>query len=60
MRTPVVATCPLGVCTHTLWLHDRDETPGPPLERCTVDDCRCAGISPAWVARAVATLREAS
>lgn len=35
-----------------LWLHDRDEHPGPPVERCTTPDCRCSGIASGWFARA--------
>jgi hypothetical protein len=51
-------TCPLQLCAHPVLHHDRDETPGPPVERCTVDDCGCTGIPEAWFARAEARLNE--
>lgn len=36
-------TCPVGLCPHPVLVHDVDETPGPRIERCTVQDCKCSG-----------------
>lgn len=49
-------TCPLGLCRHPMALHDRDEHLGPIVERCTVADCDCSGVSPAWLARVAAEM----
>lgn len=49
-------TCPLGLCRHPLLLHDRDEPTGPIVERCTVADCDCSGVSPTWLARVSAEM----
>lgn len=35
------SSCPNGRCRHPRWLHDVVEQPGPRIEFCTVDDCRC-------------------
>lgn len=37
-------TCPVGACTHARFWHDIDEVPGPRIERCIIDDCRCSGV----------------
>lgn len=45
-KAAVSPTCPLGLCPHAVLHHDRDEVPGPPVERCTVPDCHCSGTDP--------------